>query len=159
MIHQKSYRCVVLSPAGLSSTCSHISPYISAQYTRTIWTSEQLQTSWLTKKLFIFPWKLFFLAVLPCPHFIFLRNSPKVKWWSNEDSETIRLSLLANLPWTAICPHRSERTSLRNWVGKMLLPKKQSNTWFSPRGKKKTHATGSYIHYVFCLCSYDFKED
>lgn len=129
------------------------------QYTRTIWTSEQLQTSWLTKKLFIFPWKLFFLAVLPRPHFIFLRNSPKVKWWSNEDSKTIRLSLLANLPWTAICPHRSERTSLRNWVGKTLLPKKQSNTWFSPRGKKKTHATGSYIHYVFCLCSYDFKED
>lgn len=92
-----------------------------------LWT---VPTNWLGKNNSYYPLQTSLLALLPPLHFIFLKNSPKVKWQSNEDRKTIELSLLANLAWTTIWSHRSKRTNLSNWMGKMLLPKRQSNTCF-----------------------------
>lgn len=92
-----------------------------------LWT---VATNWLRKNNSYFPLKTSLLALLPRLHFIFLKYSPKVKRRSNEDRKTIGLSLLANLAWTTIWSHRSKRTNLSNWMGKMLLPKRQSNTCF-----------------------------
>lgn len=109
-----------------------------------LWT---VATNWVRKNNSYFPLKTSRSPSSPPP---FSKNSLKVKW-SNKGRKTIRLSLLANLAWTTTWSHRSKRTNLSNWMGKMLLPKRQSNTCFQ---HQKNPVVADLILIVF-LCIED----